>query len=138
MQGGKWDAAFEVTGNPAAGFDFAGSPFGADQFDMFPMGVDHLTYGDVFTGFVFYEPLARHRMARGVPGVMDSAFTKELVHRYLLVGEFDSEQAARDAAAALSVRTETGYETFPSDAPLEQLIQRWLVPAVDTSAAGRN
>jgi hypothetical protein len=136
IQTGKWDAAFEVTGNRAIGFDFAGSPFGDDQFDMFPMGVDHLTYRDVFTGFVFYEPLSRHRLASGVPGVIDSTFIEELVQRYLLTGDYDSEETAYRAAAALSVRKETGYQEFPSAIPIEQFIQRWLVAGQDHPDSG--
>ncbi len=40
VQGGKWDAAFQVLGNPEVGFDFAGTPFGADHFDYFDF-VEH-------------------------------------------------------------------------------------------------
>jgi len=113
------------------GFDFDGSPFGADTFDLFPVGAAHLTYADAFTGFVFHEPLTRHRLVTGVPEVIDSAFATELVRRFLVAGVFETERAARDSIAVLGVRRETGYEALPQDVPLRAEIERWRVRKQD-------
>ena len=67
VQSGKWDAAFEVAGNPAAGFDFAGSPFGNDLFEGRADQVKGLTYKDVFTGLIFYTPLNKQYCKDGFP-----------------------------------------------------------------------
>jgi hypothetical protein len=131
IRDGMWDAAFEVAGNPGVGFHFAGSPFGADTFDLFPVGAAHLTYADAFTGFVFHEPLTRHRLVTGVPEVIDSAFASELVRRFLVTGVFQTERAARDSIDVLRVRRETGYEALPQDIPLRAEIQRWRVRKQD-------
>ena len=87
IQDGKWDAAFESIGNPALGFDFQDSPFGNDSFDLFPFdpaAVAALHYEDMFTGFVFHEPLSAHRLAEGIPGFFDEAFVEEVRRRFRL------------------------------------------------------
>ncbi|MFC1537366.1 RDD family protein [Gemmatimonadota bacterium] len=73
IQSGKWDAAFRAMGNPSLGFDFAGSPFGDDSFDMYPeKGWSDYSYQDVFTGFVFFQPLDKHISELGIPGLDES------------------------------------------------------------------
>jgi len=75
IQNGKWDAAFRAMGNPSLGFDFARSPFGKDQFDMYSdKGWTDHSYQDVFTGFVFFQPLDKHITELGIPG-LDESFT---------------------------------------------------------------
>lgn len=86
IQEGKWDAAFAVRGNPDLGFDFRGSPFGEDGFDYWPFPTG-LRYRDVFTGFVFYQPLEAHRMSFGLPGLFDQSFLAEVLKRYQDTGQ---------------------------------------------------
>jgi hypothetical protein len=87
FQQGKWDAAFAVLGNPNVGFDFKGSPLGEDGFDFWPFP-NRLRYQDVFTGFVFFQPLAAHRMSSGLPaGLADQRFADEYLKRCRSVGD---------------------------------------------------
>lgn len=85
IQEGKWDAAFEVLGNPEIGFDFANSPFGNDYFDYFTFKKHNSKYKDIFTGFVFYKPLSEHELVMGVPGIMDNGYIEIYKQRDLIM-----------------------------------------------------
>jgi hypothetical protein len=130
IQNGKWDAAFAVAGNPSRGFDFKGSPFGGDPFDYFPFPIPvSYTYPDVFTGFVFYKPLGEHRMSFGVAGLLDPAFTAELVRRCQITGRKGSaEEITKEVQQWVATVRISGYddkEIFPrNDCP--EKIQQWL------------
>jgi hypothetical protein len=76
IQGGKWDAAFEVTGNRDVGFNFEGSPFGNDYFDYFTFRKHNLKYKDVFNGYIFYKPLREHKLVIGIPGFFNNGYDK--------------------------------------------------------------
>ena len=133
IQDGKWDAAFAVAGNPSRGFDFKGSPFGGDAFDYFPFPVPaRYTYQDVFTGFVFYKPLGEHRMSFGVAGLLDPAFTEELVRRCQITGQTGSpEDLTKQVQQWVATVRISGYddkEIFPKYDGTEK-IQRWLKKA---------
>jgi uncharacterized RDD family membrane protein YckC len=85
--GGVWDTAFAEAGDPRVGFDFAGSPFGEDAFDIFPLPAARtLTYRDVFTGFVYAQPLGKQYLEHGVPGYYEG-FEDEVLRRAKLLGE---------------------------------------------------
>lgn len=91
---GVWDDAFEETGNKPVGFNFQGSPFGNDFFDMFPIKMffnpiiksndpvsnGSLRYRDVFTGFVFTNPVKEHYFNAYCPNYFDG-FEKEYIRR---------------------------------------------------------
>lgn len=80
---GKWDAAFEVTGCKSVAFDFDDTPFGKTEFDYaYETGV---TFQDIFDGIIFYKPFYEFVGAKGVPGVVDNEFSKELVKREAIV-----------------------------------------------------
>lgn len=84
IQHGKWDAAFAANGNKALGFNFINTPFGKDSFDLWAPGNAGFTYQDVFTGFVFYNPIEDQKLITGVPGFLDSAYLDEFFRRYRL------------------------------------------------------
>jgi hypothetical protein len=81
IQNGKWDKAFSFLGNPNVGFDFENSPFGQDRFDAFIGNpAKGLRYTDVFTGFVFFNPLEKHFHKTGFPYMLDN-FEDTLINR---------------------------------------------------------
>lgn len=84
LQQGKWDAAFAATGNKSSGFNLMNTPFGKDSFDLWVPGNAGFTYKDVFTGFVFYNPIEAQKLISGVPGFLDSAYLDEFFRRYQL------------------------------------------------------
>lgn len=101
VQNGKWDAAFTATGNKTSGFNFINTPFGKDSFDLWAPGNAGFTYQDVFTGFVFYNPIEAQKLISGVPGFLDSAYFDEFFRRFRLsrfvptnMKQFTEEQIA--------------------------------------------
>jgi hypothetical protein len=128
MQGGKWDAAFAVLGNPNVGFDFKGSPLGEDAFDYWPFFPTHLRYQDVFTGFVFFKPLAAHRMSMGFPaGLFDKPFADELLKRFRRMGD-TSDTTSEKIQEVLGTVHISGYEDKEifSQSDCSEKIQQWL------------
>jgi len=102
VAGGVWDAAFEETDIRPAGFDFKGSPFGEEPFDLFlfrPKLKGELRYRDVFTGFVFVNPLDSQYTEVGVPGLY-KGFEKEVLRRTELISDDSSL-----GSAALALET---------------------------------
>lgn len=90
LQDGKWDAAFKVYDKTNFGFDFRNSPFGKDSFDIWPYKTN-FTYQDIFTGFIFFQPIETHRMVEGIPGLVDSSFRIELYNRIGLISIVNKE-----------------------------------------------
>ncbi len=122
VQKGRWDAAFRAAGVTEAGFDFHGSPFGRDPFDYFPFGTETVHYEDVFTGFVFYRPLAEHRFVTGIPGLVDEAFVPELRRRYEIAGGELSDPELEELRSGKPVVT-----TYDDPEAIEAMISRWLL-----------
>lgn len=122
FQQGKWDAAFAVLGNPNVGFDFKGSPLGEDAFDFWPF-LNHRRYQDVFTGFVFFKPLAAHRMSSGLPaGLLDQPFTDELLKRNHIMGASETrEQIEKEYGLVHSF----GYDEC-GESDHSEKIKQWL------------
>jgi len=120
--GGKWDASFAAAGNPDLGFDFGGSPFGADHFDYFPFFKHDHDYQDVFTGFVFYKPLEKHRMLSGIPNLLGDGYDKIILERAVISG-YVEEGRAVDSIARIETVRETTYDDLPS---LLEKIGGWL------------
>lgn len=81
IQNGSWDKDFSIIDNKPLGFDFKGSPFGEVEFELnqhFPLGRNYkYFYQDVFTGFVFYNPIEEFREQESYPYIMDG-FEKDL------------------------------------------------------------
>lgn len=81
---GKWDAAFELTGNKPTGFTLTGTLFGQTYFD-YPYGDDDkVLYQDRIDGLIFYQPFYKFSCTRGLPGIVDSDFAKEMILRQML------------------------------------------------------
>jgi hypothetical protein len=130
MQGGKWDAAFAVVGNPDVGFDFNGSPLGEDGFDYYPYFPTHLGYQDVFTGFVFFKPLDAHRMSMGFPaGLLNKPFADEVLKRARSIGaDVSSDATSEKVEEELGTVHISGYENKDifSQSDCSEKIQQWL------------
>lgn len=86
----KWDIAFEQMPEKGFAFDFEGSPFGKDRFDYFmlpssPLNMKH--YQDMFTGFIYYQPLSEQYISRGFNYMFDDENMEKIEDRALkLVG----------------------------------------------------
>jgi len=85
VAGGKWDAAFRVTGNHSAGFDLRDTPFGKTRFDMYNFGgSDYRTvdFEYIFDGLIFHTPVEDFTLATGIPGFFDDpAFVEQFYRR---------------------------------------------------------
>jgi hypothetical protein len=93
VQGGAWDNAFRANGNRPVGFDLQDSPFGRDDCDMTIMRKwKRLKYQDVFTGFVFYQPLEAHRNSMGFEGILSDGFDAIIMERAGIIGEHASKE----------------------------------------------
>ena len=82
---GKWDAAFQFTGNKNVGFELKDTPFGKTKFDMYNFGgSDYKTvnFEYIFDGMIFYEPIKNFEMIIGIPGIFDDkTFVDEFYRR---------------------------------------------------------
>jgi hypothetical protein len=123
VQQGKWDAAFRLAGVTEAGFDFAGSPFGRDNFDYFTFRPHSKNYQDVFTGFLFYRPLAQHYLLSGIPGMFEGGFEDEYRHRLRLMGRELPEETLQEMVEASRTPQR---ETYDDPAALEAAISDWF------------
>jgi len=128
VQDGRWDAAFEVTGDRPVGFDFDGSPFGMDGFDYFPFGTEGMTYADIFTGFIFYQPVSAHRLVEGVPGIVNDSFASELRRRMDIAASYYGTDEERETYLASRARVDTvSYETTARvPVPFRTAMDRWI------------
>jgi hypothetical protein len=82
---GSWDQAFSLIGNKPLGFNFQDSPFGEVEFETnqhFPLGSRHKSnYNDVFTGYIFINPIEDFRVQDFYPYIMNN-FENEYRRRY--------------------------------------------------------
>lgn len=123
VQDGKWDAAFAVMGNPAAGFDFESSPFGRDEFDMYPLKKEGLSYQDVFTGFIFHVPLEEHQFLSGIPALFDDGFEDMAVSRYVLTG-----RTLEDAKHYVQEGRKNRESSYSHIQGMAKTIHKWIAP----------
>ncbi|MCX6556733.1 MAG: hypothetical protein NTW95_04790 [Candidatus Aminicenantes bacterium] len=126
VSNGKWDAAFEVIGNPNIGFDFKGNPFGADYFDLFPYEKHNLTYQEVFTGFIFYKPLKEHKYLWGNPKFFADGYDKIILDRQTISGYPVAPDKVNEFIKENETLVENTYENI-TDMMLK--INQWLLPA---------
>ena len=123
ISGGKWDAAFAAIGNPDLGFDFKGNAFGTDHFDYYQFFKHDYKYQDVFSGFVFYKPLDKHRMLRGIPNLFGDGYDKIILKRAAITGFGVEEGKTAEIIAEIETIHETTYENLPF---LMDKIRDWL------------
>lgn len=130
---GKWDAAFEVMGNPSVGFDFEESPFGADYFDYFTYQKHNMTYQQVFTGFVFYKPLREHQFLWGVPNLFADGYDKIIIERRKIVDSPIDPAEADEYLKEWGTLAEHSFEKeFESEyRQINSKINQWLFPKKD-------
>ena len=127
VQKGKWDAAFRLLGNPAAGFSFAGSPFGEDHFDARFAQIRGLNYKDVFTGFIFHTPLDKQFCKNDFPFEFEGA-EDEMIKRGACVSQ-DYAEMIKGMVAYQKAHPGNPYTTGPTKMPLiYNLIHGLLVP----------
>lgn len=93
---GKIDAAFEYLGLDNVGFDFAGSPF-AKVKDQIANAGDTLTFGEKYTGFVFYGSIPNLTYQEGVKSLIDKGFAKELLRRNMIFVDYATHPEPEDA-----------------------------------------
>lgn len=130
ISNGKWDAAFEVVGNPGIGFAFKDNPFGADYFDLFQYEKHNLIYQEVFTGFIFYKPLKEHKYLWGIPKLFADGYDKIILERKAITGY----PVAPDKVNEFIKRNETlAEDTFEKEyensIDIMLKINQWLLPA---------
>ncbi len=123
IQDGKWDAAFAAVGNPSVAFDLDLSPFGQDEFDFFPVREKGLTYQDVFTGFIFYEPLEAHKFLYGISALFADGFDDVAASRYVLTGM--TTQEAKRYVEEIRQRRESSYDNIEE---MKKTIRKWTNP----------
>jgi hypothetical protein len=129
VQRGKWDAAFKLGGNPAAGFSFAGSPFGEDHFDARFDQIRGVNYKDVFTGFIFYTPSDKQFCKSDFPFEFEGA-EDEMIKRGASVS-LDYAEMIKDMVAYQKAHPGNPYTIGPTKMPLiYNLIHGLLVPFV--------
>ena len=127
VAGGVWDSAFEEAGNRPVGFDFKGSPFGDDPFDLFPFWPTvrgKLRYRDVFTGFVYVNPIESQYREVGVPGLY-KGFEKEALRRAGLVS--DDCRRATEAMIALEEKGRVPMKDALPNRAIESLLELSLL-----------
>lgn len=92
---GKWDAAFEFSGNKSIGFNIKNTPFGITEFDY--SYEQNIMFQDVLDGLIFYKPFYEFTCVRGVPEIVDIEFAKELIKRnYIVYGKVDDNWTPMD------------------------------------------
>lgn len=103
---GVWDAAFEKNGNKQLGFNFQGSPFGFSMFELYPINFfrnvsklnSSLRYRDVFTGFVFINPIKDQYWQEYTPDYFEG-FKDEYIRRSACVYGANNEEISAEIDA---------------------------------------
>ena len=97
VAGGKWDAAFKIAGIKDLGFDLQGTPFGETTFDMYNFGgssYKSVSFGYVFDGFIFYNPIENFEVAVGIPKIFnDTLFVEEFYRRKAIEDNISIQEA---------------------------------------------
>ncbi len=130
IQYGKWDAAFKLAQKENLGFDFPNSPFGKDSLDIWPFPTNN-HYEDIFTGFVYYLPLEKHRKSFGVKNFFKGVDLDQMIMDWNLfnkaLGKNDERKCTPEFKAALEqeMSTERSFGD-PNLEQYEKVIDEWL------------
>lgn len=122
---GKWDASFIKAGKKNLGFDLSGTPFGNDSFDMIPFAND-FKYGDIFTGFIYYQNFMDIKPVTGISDYIDDTFAPVLMKRYVLEQSIYNNKLPdiEELKKEFNTVTEKTYrEEFPH---LNKDIEKWI------------
>jgi hypothetical protein len=119
---GKWDAAFEFTGNKNVGFDLKNTPFGKTKFDMYNFGGDAyetINFAFIFDGFLFYAPIENFEIIHGIPDIFaDKKFITEFFRRISML------KSLEESINIEEFNIKTTRKLYHLDAYKEQ-INRW-------------
>ncbi len=128
VQHGKWETSFLMAGNPDAGFNFNGSPFGDDKFDLAFFSARGLTYKDVFTGFIGYQPLNKQVKKAGFPHEFTN-FEDSILKRAAYVDKSEVEVFKAAISRAKHSNNPVLSENFPF-ALFSNLIVLVIIPSL--------
>ncbi|HEY5591274.1 MAG TPA: hypothetical protein VIK55_09675 [Paludibacter sp.] len=130
IQYGKWDAAFLLGHKENSGFNFQYSPFGKDSLDIWPFSTN-CNYEDIFTGFVYYLPIEKHRLSNGVKNFYRGVDVDQIIRDWNLfnkaLGKNEENKCTPEFKADLeqemSIERSVGY---PNLKQYEIVIDQWL------------
>lgn len=121
---GRWDAAFEMTGNKSIGFNIENSPFGLTEFDYaYEQGIK---YQDVIDGIIFYLPFYQFTCTRGLPNIVDVEFAKKYIKRTDIVnGNIDYSS---DSTAAIEKEDWDDFRSFECEdyKMMKKQMRKWI------------
>ncbi len=131
IQRGTWDASFKIAAKENVGFDFMSSPFGKDSFDIWSGSKTNYHYQDIFTGFVFYLPLEKHRISMGVKNFLQGVNVKEMIDEWNLFYKALGKDEAFKFSPAFQDRITEELSTikvkrYPDIKKYRQIIDQWL------------
>ncbi len=131
IQEGKWDASFKILNKENNGFNFKNSPFGKDSFDIWSTTKTNYKYEDIFTGFVYYLPLEKHQMTKGIKNFLMNVDIQEIVNEWNLfndvLGKKEHKEFSPELEKHLIEETSTLSESkYPKLKDYESIINQWL------------
>jgi hypothetical protein len=132
VAGGKWDAAFKVTGNKDVGFDLQDTPFGETTFDMYNFGgkaYQSVNFEDLFDGFIFYKPIESFELAVGIPKIFnDSLFVEEFYRRTAIDDNISIQEAksSKETQRFIKEKNVLKIEKIENLDKYISLINKWI------------
>jgi hypothetical protein len=132
VAGGKWDAAFKVTGNKDIGFDLRDTPFGETTFDMYNFGgkdYQSVNFEDLFDGFIFYKPIESFELAVGIPKIFnDSLFVEEFYRRTAIDDNISIQEAksSKETQRFIKEKNVLKIEKIENLDKYISLINKWI------------
>ena len=126
LQGGKWDAAFEVTEKDNIGFDFKNSPFGKDQFDIWSFTEHSYKYQDIFTGFAYYKSPKEYKLIEGYDGLIDSTFIETYKQRVKLWNQVTDSGYPLDDSIIYNDFNKKNVHKLDNIDSISSLIDKWI------------
>lgn len=127
---GKWDAAFQYSGNKPIGFDLKNTPFGTDQFDLYHFGnaFESVNFEFMFDGFVFYQPIEEFNLALGIPNLYSGPYQDVFYQRMAIIkGQTEAEvRASKAISETLESLNTLKYQKMRNLGPLKAQRDQWL------------